>query len=122
MTPDKEFPSEVLKLLYHMIGELCVRGRSLNLAALVIRDTTEIFTEQMELYRRVCKRCCRSSPLRMAPAVPELTPSLLLRRGVSWHTLPPRPLAHRRASLLPRAHPRSCVRLPPASRKTRSRG
>lgn len=57
MTTDKEFPSEVLKLLYHMIGELCVRGRSLNLAALVIRDTTEIFTEQMELYRRVCKRC-----------------------------------------------------------------
>ena len=50
MTPDKEFPAEVRRLLNHAFGQLGGRAKALDLRA-VLNDTSELLMEQVELFR-----------------------------------------------------------------------
>ncbi len=37
MTPDKEFPAELRRIINSMLGEICVRARRLDARSLIIR-------------------------------------------------------------------------------------
>ena len=76
LTPDEEFPAAARELVLGMLGRISARSHGLNLAALLIRDTTEIFTEQLELYRRVVARrgCGRPRRVRAGAPPPPLRP------------------------------------------------
>ncbi|KAI3433581.1 hypothetical protein D9Q98_003392 [Chlorella vulgaris] len=50
LTPDKEFPAEVRRLLNMAFARLAQRSRQLDLR-LVLNDLSELFMEQLELYR-----------------------------------------------------------------------
>ena len=95
MTPDTEFPAAVRQLVLGMIGPIAARSHKLNLAALLIRDTTEIFTEQLELYRRVvARRAQPAASARAAAAVLASTAPVPLRpaaRSPPRHLIPTAP-------------------------------
>ncbi|GAB4817940.1 hypothetical protein N2152v2_004986 [Parachlorella kessleri] len=50
LTPDKEFPADVRRLLNHVFGQLASRSRRLDLRA-VLNDASELFMETLELFR-----------------------------------------------------------------------
>lgn len=50
LTPDREFPAEIRRMLNHAFGQLAVRSRRIDLRA-VLRDVSELLMEQVELYR-----------------------------------------------------------------------
>jgi len=50
LSPDKEFPAEIRKILNHAFGRLAVRARKIDLR-LVMEDASELLMEQLELYR-----------------------------------------------------------------------
>ncbi|KAG7671832.1 hypothetical protein Ndes2526B_g07257 [Nannochloris sp. 'desiccata'] len=50
LSPDKEFPAEIRRILNHAFGSLAVRARALDLR-LIMEDASELLMEQLELYR-----------------------------------------------------------------------
>lgn len=50
LSPDKEFPAEIRRILNHAFGRLSERARKLDLR-LVMEDASELLMEQLELYR-----------------------------------------------------------------------
>lgn len=50
LTPDREFPAEVRRILNHAFGQGAARARGLDLR-LVMEDASELLMEQLELYR-----------------------------------------------------------------------
>ena len=50
LSPDKEFPAEIRRILNHAFGQLAVRARTLDLR-LIMEDASELLMEQLELYR-----------------------------------------------------------------------
>lgn len=50
LTPDREFPAEIRRILNHAFGQLARRARRVNLRG-VLEDTCELLMEQLELYR-----------------------------------------------------------------------
>jgi len=50
LSPDREFPSEIRRLLNHSFGTLSLRARHLDLR-IVLEDACELFMETVELYR-----------------------------------------------------------------------
>lgn len=50
LTPDREFPAEIRRILNHAFGQLARRARRVNLRG-VLEDTSELLMEQLELYR-----------------------------------------------------------------------
>lgn len=50
LSPDKEFPAEIRRILNHAFGRLAVRARTLDLR-LIMEDASELLMEQLELYR-----------------------------------------------------------------------
>jgi hypothetical protein len=50
LSPDKEFPAEIRRILNHAFGRLAARARTLDLR-LIMEDASELLMEQLELYR-----------------------------------------------------------------------
>jgi hypothetical protein len=50
LSPDKEFPAEIRRILNHAFGRLAARSRTIELR-LVMEDASELLMEQLELYR-----------------------------------------------------------------------
>jgi len=70
LSTDPQFPTEVRRLILRFCGSLAPRIRAVNLGALLVRDVCDVFTEQLDVYRRVCDR---RAPL-LPPARSRLTP------------------------------------------------
>ena len=50
LTPDREFPAEIRRILNHAFGQGAARARGLDLR-LIMEDASELLMEQLELYR-----------------------------------------------------------------------
>ena len=72
LTPDASFPIHVKDLAGTFLAAFAPRLRALNAGALLIRDTCEVLTEQLDLYRRVRERCVHRflSPLAFGTRTP----------------------------------------------------
>jgi len=51
ISPDREFPAEIRRLMNEAFAEIAQRARRVDLRALLLRDMCDLFTEQLELYR-----------------------------------------------------------------------
>ena len=83
LTPDASFPVHVKDLAGTFLAAFAPRLRALNAGALLIRDTCEVLTEQLDLYRRVRERCVHRVLRPLAPARAPLTP----RHSIGEETL-----------------------------------
>lgn len=51
ISPDREFPAEVRRLMNEAFAEIAQRAKKVDLRTLLLRDMCDLFTEQLELYR-----------------------------------------------------------------------
>ncbi|KAK9807024.1 hypothetical protein WJX72_010915 [[Myrmecia] bisecta] len=51
LTPDREFPKEIRRILNSAFGEMAARGRKVDLRRMLVGDISELVMEQIELYR-----------------------------------------------------------------------
>ncbi|GMH39284.1 hypothetical protein BSKO_07182 [Bryopsis sp. KO-2023] len=51
VTPDREFPAEVRRLLNEIFAEVTQRARRIDLRTVLIRDVCDLFSEQLEIFR-----------------------------------------------------------------------
>eukprot|EP00854_Cymbomonas_tetramitiformis_P024431 gene24431-29705_t len=52
ITPDPEAPEDLERILNVVFAELSTRAKKLNLAGLLLRDTVDIISEQLDLFRQ----------------------------------------------------------------------
>jgi len=77
LSPDREFPSEIRRLLNHGFGTLSLRARHLDLR-IVLEDACELFMETVELYRDTRESILIQRP--DFPSLPQEAKDELLRR------------------------------------------
>eukprot|EP00798_Chlamydomonas_sp_ICE-L_P027694 gene27694-7336_t len=71
ISPDKEFPAEIRRLLNTSFGEICARAQNLDYRELLIRNCCDILTKNIELYRLTRAAVGEDTLKAMTPAARE---------------------------------------------------